>query len=202
MKCRELTSAYRVQRELLSGKEIGAVKAGATNHSSARALQHNGVLIGCIEKSRIFFDTVPKDFELAEVEIVCEIRVAADGSREYEVLATQIGIECPQISAQKPVKDATSCIESNNSAGDLLLFGCGLPDAWSHVDVYKNGKWLLRADPAVLKFPIEYIVKEAVDSVYSHELFPSNDFYVATGGLSKIFTLRTGDDITFEYGNE
>ena len=201
MKSPELASAYRVQRQLVAGVEIGAVKAGATNDSSAHALQYDGVLIGCIEKSRIFFNTVPKDFDLAEVEIVCAVRVAADGSREYEVLAEYIGIECPQVSTQEPVKDAVSCIESNNSAGDLLLFGPRLPDVWSHIDVYRNGVWLARAHLAALKFRVEDIVKEAVSSVYCHELFSGNEFYVATGGLSDIFTLKAGDGITFEYDN-
>ena len=189
MKSVNLNSAYQKQKNLTQRKNITAYKVGASNHRSAEFFGYEGILLGGLDNSCIYRDKVPKNYSVAEAEIITRILVN-DGRTNFTVLEHLVGIECPNAVLSNPEASPFICIVDNCSSGDLLVFQKLHHLDFERVDVYGNGELLASGVMSNLKYSISNIVNEAFRTISEFELpFESKDILIATGGITDTFSL-------------
>ena len=108
---KELEDAYRQQKELNKEKDIAAYKVGASNFRSAEAFEFQDIIVGGIERSRIFFNEIPKSYSIGELEIIFKVDLPVESPRRFKTREVFLGIECPEFRIENPNNSVLTCIK-------------------------------------------------------------------------------------------
>lgn len=194
-----LSSAYQIQKKFLRRNHIKCFKVGASNYSSGEFFNIDDVIVGGILSSNIFFSGCPKNYSIAELELVVKIRLDNDADNGYQVLSNYIGVECPLIEINNPSGNTVLAIADNCSAGDLLIISDYTGDYAERIKVFVNGHEVTVGDFANLRFSVNEIIRRAIAIIKEHELSCEQEMLIATGGLTENFSLSANDCIEVRY---
>lgn len=190
----KIKSAYNVQRRYRKDEENIAYKIGGSNKASSNFFGLKNIIVGSVPVSKIFYDEIPMDFPLAEVEIIAEIIILDVNKKKFQILAQYMGIECPEVNIHNPGGDAHVAILDNCSAGSLIIFKDESPLTFKSLTI--NGLDIF-VDFNLLVYSIEEICKNLIETIVKFELpYSSRPIYVATGGISELFELKKNSIIT------
>lgn len=187
------------QKIILKNISVGAYKVGASNFRSGEFFNYSSIILGGIDSTNIFFNKLPSDYDIAEIEIIIKVNDLDHNNLKENKLDYYIGIECPKIGINNPNGDINLCIEDNCSSGDLLIFS-KLSDL-----NFKNVK--LRIDDNIyhmgttknLRFTLREIFLDSLKIIKSNDLPIPNPFWLATGGISDVFPLKKDSLVNFLY---
>jgi hypothetical protein len=195
MKSANLTSAYQIQRKILTNKNIGCYKVGASNYSSAIFFGVEEIILGGIEAGRIHFSEIEKHYASAELELVVRIRLDNGATSGYAIISQHIGIECPFSDVDNPDGYAFLGVADNCSAGDLVILEDYIGDYSEHITVCVNGSHVVSGSFDNLRFSIDTIISKTLTIIKDNDLPFEKEIYIATGGLTGNFALNCGDQV-------
>ena len=199
MKSVNLKTAYQIQKKFTKNNNVTAYKVGASNHRSAKFFNYDEIILGGLDDSCIYFERIPKNYQVAEVEIVIKILIS-ECNNNYKILGNYVGIECPQIMVDNPGGSAIVCVADNCSAGDLIIFQEVSETRFDSIKVFRNGEFLVHGSKNNLKFEINEIIEKTLLIIKEYELpLSSREFYIATGGITDVFSLSAGDLVEILY---
>lgn len=195
--------AYAIQRKYLKNKDIYAYKVGASNLSSKNFFSATSIIIGGIEQKNIYKDKIKKNYPIAELEIAIKVRYDSKAKTKIKILNYYVAIECPSIDIENKEGSEFICIADNCSSGDLILLDKVDNISFdkfnliiSGEDYYKN---VVNADMNRLVYSIDTIINQTIDLIEYHKLPFNNEFYISTGGVSDIFSLKPYNTLTLNY---
>jgi hypothetical protein len=195
--------AYEIQRKYLKNKDIHAYKVGASNLSSKIFFGTTSIIIGGIEKKNIYKNSIKKNYPIAELEIAIKVKYDSKAKTKIKILNYYVAIECPSIDIENKEGSEFICIADNCSSGDLILldevdkinfdkFNLTISEEDCDTDV-------VNADINRLVYPIKTIINQTIDLIEHHKLPFNNEFYISTGGISDIFSLKSYNTVTLNY---
>ena len=195
--------AYEIQRKYLKNKDIHAYKVGASNLSSKIFFGTTSIIIGGIEKKNIYKNSIKKNYPIAELEIAIKVKYDSKAKTKIKILNYYVAIECPSIDIENKEGSEFICIVDNCSSGDLILldevdkinfdkFNLTISEEDCDTDV-------VNADINRLVYPIKTIINQTIDLIEHHKLPFNNEFYISTGGISDIFSLKSYNTVTLNY---
>ena len=197
MKSNEARVGYQLQKKFLANKKISAYKVGASNFRSSDFFGFDGILLGGIENQCIFYHDISKDYPVAEVEVVAKVSIDSQQPNGYQVEGYYLGLECPFLVVDNPEGSPFVCLADNCAAGDLILFQKIDDPMPSHVDVLVNGKTVCEGSYGQMKYSVSDILDATVKLLFDHELpYATTNLYIATGGLTEVFSLKAGDQVS------
>ena len=201
MKLASFKDAYWHQKIANQRKDIAAYKVGASNFRSSVAFNFDGILVGGIEYSNIFFDQIPFNYELSELEIVCKIELDPMVPNSARISETYLGLECPKIGIENTDNSPLITVLDNCSAGDLIIFKETLNLSFSKVQV-RLGKSSEKISGEIenLRFSVDEIITRTLNIIEQYDLPKRDQFFVATGGITDTFQLKQGESVDFVYG--
>ena len=194
-----IRSAYQIQKKILNKSKINCFKVGASNYSSAKFFCIDGIVLGGLPPSNIFFDGCTKDYPIAELELVVKIKFDKGIKDNYQILAKYIGIECPLIEVENPHGNVVLAIADNCSAGNLILISNYTGNYTEAIKVFINGIELVQGGFSNLRFSIDEIIKRSLSIIIEYDLPCESEIYIATGGLTETFALTEQDHIEVCY---
>lgn len=196
MKYPDLSVAYQLLKKYQLSNTIGAYKVGGSNLRSADFFDYDGVLLGAISADNIFHSAIPKNYPLAELEIIAKIRVTNSQIGSYLIEAYHWGIECPFISVENKHGDPWICICDNCSAGDLLIYEEISLNSINSVKLISGEDVKAIGKLENLIYSVEEIVAKSIDIIREHNLPLEEGFlYIASGGITDVFQLHENENL-------
>ena len=202
MKSHNLSVAYQLLKKYQKDKNIGAYKVGGSNKESSNFFNNDNILLGAISAENIFYNKVPKNYPIAELEIIIKLKVTNAREYSYEIEAYHWGIECPYSPVENPTGDPFICICDNCSAGDLLIFDEISLKSFPVAKLFADSKLKSIGDLNKLVFPIEKIILKTIAIIKEHKLpFEKGPMYISSGGISKVFKLNKHENLRLVWDN-
>ena len=189
-----LDLAYSIQRKFLKDKKIVAYKVGASNLISKNFFKTENIIVGGIQQKNIYKNEVVKNYQTAEIEVIVKIQHNFKDPKNYKILKTFIGIECPLPDIKNEIGSEFICIADNCSSGDLILIKEIKDTNIKTFDLIVsdiNTKFKVNADLARLIYSVDEILIRTLDLIYKHNLPTDKEVFVATGGISDNFSLQS-----------
>jgi len=199
MKLADNELAYAIQKKFLHNKTIAAYKIGASNHQSASFFSSDEIIIGGIEHNNIFLNEIPYNYDIAEVEIIYKILITSIEKKEYTLLNKFIGLECPFPYIDNAHGSKFICIADNCSAGDLIILEELQNRPLSKVKIGFNNNQTIIGNPNNLLYSCDEIVDQALEIIYKNDLPFEDEIYIASGGISETFAVKTSKSYQLEY---
>ena len=192
-------TAYQLQRKYQLDKRILAYKVGASNYRSAKFFNYTDVIVGSICADNVYFNAVPMDYSVAELEVVVKVLITDSKIGAYATESFHLGIECPFISVDNEHGDARVCIADNCSSGDLLIFDSVEFGAFTTVNIFSGNELKAVGNVNNLLWSVDEIVERTFDVIRVNNL-PINDghLYIASGGITEVFGLIKNENLRFE----
>lgn len=196
---KELEDAYRQQKEFNKEKDIAAYKVGASNFRSAEAFEFQDIIVGGIERSRIFFNEIPNSYSVGELEIVCKVDFPVESPRHLKIREVFLGIECPEFRIENPNNSVLACIEDSCSAGDLIIFLDTIGFSSSEVSMNLRSDKIRTVHGGIsqLCYSVDEILLRTLEKIDTYNLQFCNTMYIATGGISDTFSLTAAETAEF-----
>lgn len=199
MKLLEEKIGYQLQKKYFLDKKIGGFKVGASNYRSSELFNVNCILLGAIEEKSVFFNSVEKDYPIAEVEVISKIKIENINERLFVVKGHYLGIECPTINVDNPHNSPFICLADNCSAGDLIILNELDHIRFNSINLFINDDLICTGGYDNMRFPISQILEKTVTLIKNNNLLDDEkEIFIATGGLTETFTLVKGDKISIK----
>lgn len=194
---------YEIYRKIIESMSVGAVKVGGSNQESNSFFCHDEYILGFLPKAAVFDRIVKANYELAEIEVIFKVCFSADniGRLNYQVIDTYLGVECPRPGAEYQKALVIDAIGDNCGAHALLLLEKIESSMRVMGDLFINhsgSKVVFDAERLI--GPPHEILERTLEML--RNMAPSLsgvELYIATGGISDVFTLRKGDLLTVVY---
>lgn len=187
------------QKSILKSIDVGAYKVGASNFRSGKFFNYPGIVLGGIESKNIFFNKVPYQYDIAEMEIIIKVdSLDLDNPKENK-FDYYLGIECPKVCIENPNGDINLCVEDNCSSGDLLIFSKLTDLNFKNVKLVIGDNIFHSGTLQNLRFTIHEVFLDSLKIIKSNDLPIPNPFWLATGGISDVFPLKKDTLINFIY---
>jgi hypothetical protein len=192
-----------IYRTLIKTKKLGAIKVGGSNHASSAFFSHYEFVLGFLSSSDVYSGLISGDYELSEVEIVCKVSIFRDdqGVLNWRVVDSYLGIEFPKPQHEYKMHMVVDAIEDNCGAHEILII--------EKVGITKDikGRLLINQGDVKINFDTRYLLDSPIRIVDKTlrilvRLMPNMKnatIFIATGGISDVFSLKAYDEIMVEY---
>ena len=189
------SNQYTIQSNITSSQYISGYKVGCSNAQSRKLYDTNEICIGGIPKNNIYFKRINKDYEICEIEVICEVEINLT-NKLFKIINYYIGLECPKLS-NLPTNSFSSLIKENCLAGDLIIFDeielSEIDTAICNINKFTEINFSLDS----LVYGVDEIVTRSIEIINEFNLPINNQLYISTGGISETFKLNKEDEINF-----
>ena len=191
--------SFDKQRNILKTISVGAYKVGASNFRSGKFFNYPGIVLGGINNKNIFFNKVPSEYDIAEIEIIIKVDDLYLDNRKENKLDYYLGIECPKVGIENPKGDINLCVEDNCSSGDLLIFSKLTDLNFENIELQIEENITHSGTLKNLRFTLHEIFLDSLKIIKSNDFTIPKPFWLATGGVSDVFPLKKDSLINFIY---
>jgi len=187
------------QKIILKNISVGAYKVGASNFRSGDFFNYSSIILGGIDNTNIFYNKVPSDYDIAEIEIIIKVDDLDLNNPKRNKLNYYLGIECPKVGIENPKGNINLCVEYNCSSGDLLIFSKLIDLNFEKVELYIKENISHLGTLKSLRFTLNEIFLDSIKIIKSNDLPVPKPFWLATGGISNVFSLKKDSFVEFIY---
>ena len=191
--------SFNIQKNTLKNIAVGAYKVGASNFRSGKFFNYQSIVLGGIESKNIFFNQIPFNYNIAEIEIIIKVDELNLDNFKKNKLDYFLGIECPKVGIKNPEGDINLCVEDNCASGDLLIFSKLTDLNFEKVELKGGGNSSHSGTLKNLRFTLHEIFLDSLKIVKNNGLPIPKPFWLATGGISDVFPLKKDSLVNFVY---